>query len=313
MNVSIVFITWNRAEDLRRTLAHTLRYQQYFDELIVIDNGSKDNTIEILRQEFPQARLIRLHKNTGVCEARNIGAINANNELILFLDDDGFFDLSAIPLMVNQFQVNERLAVLGANIIYVDSPDLQRLDFERFKSLDIKASYNFEGTAFMIRKSIFIQVGMFPDYFFYSNEEDDLSLRLIRESYEIKRCGWAVMLHYASSKQRPGWRHTYYYYRNIHFQIWRNLPFGYALRESLLVTCGGLLRNLVGGNFWAFFKGTLTALVYLPRIIIQERAPLSMAQYRVYADLRGSEYKLTSRARRAWRICLHKLSALFGN
>ena len=147
----------------------------------------------------------------------------------------------------------------------------------------------------MIRRSIFIHVGMFPDYFFYSNEEDDLSLRLIKEGYKVYRCNHAVMLHYASPKQRPSTRHTYYYYRNIHFQIWRNLPFIFAIKESLVVTIGGLCRTLLGGNFRAFCKGTLSAIVALPKVIIAERKPLSIEQYRYYAALRGPDFKIGRR------------------
>ncbi|MEM4204302.1 MAG: glycosyltransferase [Candidatus Methanomethylicaceae archaeon] len=306
MNVSIVFITWNRAEDLRRTLAHTLRYQQYFNELIVIDNGSSDNTAEVVKFEFPQARLIRLHRNTGVCEARNIGAINANNELLLFLDDDGFFDLSMVPLLVNHFKSNERLAVLGCQIIQVSANKLDELVFESFKPpvTEISPAYTFEGTAFMVRRSVFMRVGMFPDYFFYSNEEDDLSLRLIKEGYEVGRCNQAIMLHYASPKQRPSTRHTYYYYRNIHFQIWRNLPAVYAIKESLAVALGGLCRTIFNGNFLPFCRGTLAAIVRLPRVIAKERSPLSLEQYRLYATLRGPEFKISRRVRRLVREVL---------
>lgn len=297
MDVSVVFITWNRIEDLRKTLLHTLSYEKYFNEIIVVDNGSCDNTAEVIKQEFPQIRLIRLHKNVGVCEARNIGAMNANSELILFLDDDGYFDLSIVPLMVKQFELNERLAVLGGRIVQVSS---ERLDFESFKSPEIKISraYNFEGGAFMIRRSLFIRAGMFPDYFFYSNEEDDLSLRLMKEGYEILRCNQAIMLHYASPNQRPKGRRTYYYYRNIHFQIWRNLPLWFALKESLLVMLGGFLRSLADGSFWAFCQGTLAAFIRLPKVIILERSPLNIQQYRVYATLRGPEYKLKNRIKK---------------
>ncbi|MGB9589012.1 MAG: glycosyltransferase family 2 protein, partial [Armatimonadota bacterium] len=118
---------------MRKTLSHLFRSPQYFDEVIVVDNGSSDGTPEMVRQEFPSVRLVRLHKNTGVCEARNIGAVNARNELLLFLDDDGYFDLSTIPLLVNQFQSNERLAVLGCQIIQVSTNELRELDFESFK------------------------------------------------------------------------------------------------------------------------------------------------------------------------------------
>jgi len=297
MQVSVVLITLNRKNELKLALEQIFRHPQYFDEVVLVDNGSSDGTPEMIRQEFPSVRLIRLHKNTGVCEARNIGAVNASNELLLFLDDDGYFELSTVPLMVDEFRKNERLAVLGGQIIQVSTTQLDDLDFESFKPpvWQTEPAYNFHGGAFMVRRSVFMQVGMFPDYFFYSNEENDLSLRMIREGYEVCRCNQAIMLHYASPKQRPNTRRTYYYYRNIHFQIWRNLPAVFAIKESLLVTLGGFWRAMFGGNFLAFCRGTMAALARLPWVIVRERNPLNLEQYRAYAKLRGAEYRLKKR------------------
>lgn len=306
MQVSVVLITWNRRDELRNTLNHLFLYPQYFAEVLVVDNGSSDGSPEMVMQEFPSVRLIRLHKNMGVCAARNIGAVNANNELLLFLDDDGFFDLTSVPLLVKEFESNERLAVLGCKIFQVNITNPSELDFKRFKPsvIETHPAYNFEGTAFMVRRSVFMRVGMFPDYFFYSNEEDDLSLRLLKEGYEVARTNQAIMLHYASPKQRPSTRHTYYYYRNIHFQIWRNLPAMFALKESLAVVVGGLFRTIFNGTFLPFCKGTLAALVRLPRVIIRERKPLSLEQYRLYAKLRGPDFKICRRVRKLVRETL---------
>lgn len=300
MGVSIVLITWNRKDELRRTLAHIFRYPQYFDEVLLVDNGSSDGTPAMVEQEFRRVRLIRMHKNTGVCEARNIGAINARNELLLFLDDDGYFDMSAVPVLVKQFEANERLAVLGCRVLHVKADQLAEPDFGALRPPTAEAlpGYTFFGGAFMARRSALIEAGMFPDHFFYSNEENDLSLRLIRMGYEIRRCTGAIMLHYASPKQRPSSRHTYYYYRNIHFEIWRNLPAIFALKESLAVSVGGLVRTIVGGNLSAFCRGTLAALIRLPGVIARERRPLTFEQYRYYAKLRGPDFRVFRRVRK---------------
>lgn len=297
MQVSIVLITWNRKEELRNTLKYLFKYKHFFKELIVVDNGSDDGTPEMIIKEFPSICLIRLHKNTGVCEARNIGAVNAKNDLILFLDDDGYFDASTIPLLVEQFENNEKIAVIGGQVVKIAHKLLEEIDFSVFKPSvsELTKSYNFVGTMFMIRRHVFFDVGMFPDYFFYSNEENDLSLRILKKGYEIYKCNYAIMLHYASSKQRPPKRHQYYYYRNIHFQIWRNLPLIFAIKESLFVSIGGFLRALFNGGLVIYLKGTLEALARLPGIIVKEREALSLEQYKLYASLRGEDFRLKNR------------------
>ena len=85
--LSVVVLTHNRISLLRRTLRSVLAQDFSALELIVVDNGSEDDTAEMVRQEFPSAQLIELFENTGI-RGRNIGFRAARAPLILSLDDD---------------------------------------------------------------------------------------------------------------------------------------------------------------------------------------------------------------------------------
>lgn len=288
-SVSIIIITFNREVGLEKALTYLMKKTEYFEEIILVDNGSTDGTIRMVRKKFPVIKLIRLHKNSGVAEARNIGAINAKNNLILFLDDDGYFNLESIPILINQFKKNDKLAAIGCEIIEVPSDDIFTLNFKDFKLNKEKVyfTYYFWGTAFILRKDYFLKVGMFPDYFFYSNEENDLSLRLIKYGFEILHCNFSIMFHYKSPIQRPNYRKTFYYYRNKQYEIWRNLPFAAAVKEGILVIIGGFIRTIFTRYFFPFCNGTVLALIKLPGKIIFERQPLSKKQYEKYIQLHG--------------------------
>jgi len=296
-NVSIIIITFNRAKELKKTLTYILKISRYFEEIILVDNGSTDNTIELIKDKFSKVQLVRLHKNVGVAEARNIGAINAKNNLLLFLDDDGYFDIKSIPELIKQFMKNKNLAVIGCKIVEIPSDSIYDLNFEDFilKNNTVFPSYYFWGTAFMLRRDYFIKVGMFPDYFFYSNEENDLSYRLINHGFDILHCTFSIMLHYRSPVQRPSTRKTLYYYRNKLYEIWRNLPFLPAVRESIFVTIGGLIRTIFTRNFSSFCYAITSALFRLPTIFISERQPLSRKQYKRYLQLRGEKVRIIKR------------------
>lgn len=210
-NVSIVIVTFNREKELEKTLTYIMKNSEYFEEIILVDNGSTDSTIRMVGEKYSGIKLIRLHKKLGVAEARNIGAINAKNNLLLFLDDDGYFDLESIPGLIRQFEKNSKLAVIGCRIIEVSYDNIFKLNFRDFilEKDEILPSYYFWDGAFMLRKDYFLQVGMFPDYFFYSNEENDLSLRLIKSNFEILRCNLSIMLHYKSPTQRQNHENFY--------------------------------------------------------------------------------------------------------
>jgi len=156
-------------------------------------------------------------------------------------------------------------------------------------------TYYFWGTAFMLRKDYFLEAGLFPDYFFYSNEENDLCLRLLKQNLDILHCNFSIMLHYRSPVQRPNYRKTFYYYRNKQYEIWRNLPFGPAIRESIIVVIGGFIRTIFTRNFLSFLHGTVLAFIKLSHILINEREPLSLKQYQKYVQLKSKEISLKFR------------------
>ncbi|MCU1348480.1 MAG: glycosyl transferase, family 2 [Acidobacteria bacterium] len=89
--VSVVLITWNSATYLRRCLAG-LRGQTYRPlEVIVVDNGSIDDSVAIIAAGLPEARVIRNEGNRGFAAAANQGIDAAGGELVLFCNPDAFF------------------------------------------------------------------------------------------------------------------------------------------------------------------------------------------------------------------------------
>jgi len=85
--VSVIISTFNAAQYLSEALG-SLRQQTYRAwEVIVIDDGSTDQTVEVATS-FPEVKMIRLEKNLGPGNARNIGVQNSSGEILSFLDGD---------------------------------------------------------------------------------------------------------------------------------------------------------------------------------------------------------------------------------
>ena len=88
MYFSVVIPTYNRKQTLRQTLL-ALHRQDYSDfEIIVVDDGSTDDTREMVHQEFPRVHLLCQEQNRGPAAARNLGIHTAKGEIIAFTDDD---------------------------------------------------------------------------------------------------------------------------------------------------------------------------------------------------------------------------------
>ena len=80
--VSLVISVWNRKDDLRENL-EAIREQTIPPlEVIVVDNDSEDGTPEMVIEEFPEVRLIRMpHNRYGACETFNVGFASARGDL----------------------------------------------------------------------------------------------------------------------------------------------------------------------------------------------------------------------------------------
>jgi GT2 family glycosyltransferase len=100
--VSIVIVSFNRAESLRRSLAALGDAHQ----ILVVDNGSRDGAAH-LDEEFPDVRFIRLPKNFGLTRALNIGVRAADGEYVLFLHDDACIGGAAVSQLADFLEARQ--------------------------------------------------------------------------------------------------------------------------------------------------------------------------------------------------------------
>ncbi len=85
--ISIIIPIWNRVTLISRAIDSVLAQTHLPDEIIVVDDGSTDNTSDMINRQYPQVRLL-FQENKGVSSARNLGIKAAQGEWIAFLDSD---------------------------------------------------------------------------------------------------------------------------------------------------------------------------------------------------------------------------------
>ena len=181
--VNFVILTRNRKTELMEALKSVIAQDYSRKEIIVVDNHSSDGSPQMVKECFPQVRLIQLKNNIGVCGGRNIGIRNSRGEIIIFLDDDAFFTShNATRKIVEKISSSNQIGVLAFQVkdYYtgeIPRQNIPRRDKKRISS-EYEASY-FCGTCCSIRKSLLNHVGVFPEDFFYSGEELDLSFRIL--------------------------------------------------------------------------------------------------------------------------------------
>lgn len=281
---------------LDKVLSHTLEHQDTYDEIILVDNGSTDGTPEFVEHKFPTINVVKLSCNLGVPGARNLGALTAKHNLLLFIDDDAYYDFSSIDILRKAFGRFPDVAAIGGKVLNAGKQGTFRADFEVYRSKVSRFRYalSFHGGVCLIRRDRLIEVGMLPEHFFYCGEEWDLSYRLIKAGYKILEHNNTILLHWNLPKYRKeNPKFFFYYFRNRHFRVWRNLPLSCCLIESIYVIFTGPWRARCPSNIRAFLKGTLSAFLKLPEVIMFERQPMALRQYLGYRWLNHREVDLS--------------------
>jgi glycosyltransferase involved in cell wall biosynthesis len=122
--VSIIIPTYNRAHTIERAIDSVLSQDYPSIEILVVDDGSKDNTGDRILQRYPDKRRIRYirQENGGVCSARNHGIREARGEFIAMLDSDDYWLPGKLRLQVSIMDAHPELSMVWSDMDAVN-PD----------------------------------------------------------------------------------------------------------------------------------------------------------------------------------------------
>lgn len=184
IDCSVIIPTHNRAAILAETLRRLLVLPDRRFEIIVVDNGSTDESADLMRR-FQSVRWIALGKNHG-CAARNIGAMAASGRVLLMLDDDSWPEPGVIDGLVQRFDRRHELGAVACRVRLVDRPD-------RHDAGGVPGIFFNCGGA--VRRDAFISAGGFPIDFDYYVEEYALACRLLKAGWRIEPHGDLLVWH----------------------------------------------------------------------------------------------------------------------
>jgi N-acetylglucosaminyl-diphospho-decaprenol L-rhamnosyltransferase len=195
------------------------------EEIIVVDNCSPDGSFTKLQCELVGARVVQSKSNGGFGAGVNFGARYCSSELMLVLNPDTYFEDKGICAAIDMFKTDPRIAVVGLDLVCPDGerqyssrrfysyldiigrrtpfgrhwPLKSRIDAHLMKSSwDLGQPFEADwvmGTGFLVRKSVFANLGGMDEGYFLYMEDVDLCARIWEAGYKVTCVPGARLVH----------------------------------------------------------------------------------------------------------------------
>ncbi|PID85069.1 MAG: glycosyl transferase [Chloroflexi bacterium] len=120
-DLSIIIVSWNVADLLRDCLHSIVAGRGELElQVIVVDSASSDNSVAMVRDEFPWVELLACDENVGFPKGNNLGLARANGRYVLLLNPDTVILGDALPQMMSFMRQNSGVGVLGCQLLNAD-------------------------------------------------------------------------------------------------------------------------------------------------------------------------------------------------
>jgi GT2 family glycosyltransferase len=197
-------------------------------ETIIIDNNSKDESLELIKKKFPHIQLIESNNNLGFAGGNNLGAKQAKGKYLLFLNSDTIITEPFIDDLIINIEKKEKIGIIAPKLLNQDKtiqesvfkfPTLWRAICESFflssilpnnKVIGDYRNFNYDtekqvdfvsGACFLIKKTIFDSINGFDESFFMYAEETDLTYRLHKREYNAYFSPTGNIIHIGKGSQ----------------------------------------------------------------------------------------------------------------
>ncbi len=241
-SATAVVSTWNKADDVCANLEALQAQVEAFDEIVLVDNASQDETVARVRAEFPDVRVVVMpNSDYGACETFNIGFACAITETTAILDDDVVLPGAWLALAKSRLMEEPAsTAIVSTKIVEPGMPDSYKnspaLNTERYMS-------TFRGCASLARSAALQEAGGYDERLFIYGNERDLTCRLLNLGYRVLQFPEAVAHHKTPFGIKMGKRSLFYHARNAWISMLKYAPLKDLLRMPFQVVGKVLLRS----------------------------------------------------------------------
>lgn len=295
MDLSICIVSWNTRADLERALASLAAGAAGLAwEAIVVDNASTDDSVAMVRSQFPQVQLICNQQNVGFAAANNQALARSKGDFALLLNSDTVVEEGALTRLVEFMRAHPRCGAAGAKLLNGDGslqyscrrfprmmtgffrkvPLGRLLPENRFDRNYLMKDWDhaeprqvdwLSGAALCVRRETLAEVGPLDEGYFMYCEDVDWCWRARMHRWEVWYAPAAVITHHIgrSSDQRP-YAMVLRFHRSMMRFYWKHYAVQYPRPLRWVPPVGIVVRCLVvlGENVVTSARSKLYALTH---------------------------------------------------
>lgn len=249
MKIAVVILNWNGNQMLERFLPSVTANTTGDAEVIIADNGSTDDSIDFLRTNYPQLRLVLMDKNYGFADGYNRSLAQIEADYYVLLNDDVEVTPGWTEPVVAQMEADPKMAICQPKLLMYDQRDtfeyaggaggfidkygypfcrgriFTTLEQDHGQYDDAREIFWASGAAMFVRADVWKQLGGLDGEFFAHMEEIDFCWRAKNAGWKVGYCPESVIYHVGGGtlpKTNP--RKTYLNFRNNMALLYKNLP-----------------------------------------------------------------------------------------
>ena len=260
-------------------------------ETLVVDNGSIDDSVAIVRKSYPWARVIASSSNRGFAGGNNFGVSHAHAEWLVFLNNDTIADSNWLQRLWAAGNAHGEYSLLASRLVFMHDPSIVDSAGDgylraggAFKHghgapadafMESREVFGACGGALMIRRSAFDELGGFDERFFMQYEDVDLSYRARLRGMRTLYVADAIVHHAGSGSLGTVTPAAVYYgQRNLEWTWIKNTPGRLLLKTAIphaIYSLAGVLHYIRLGRGASVLRAKFDALRGLPAVLADRR------------------------------------------
>lgn len=290
--VSVIIPNWN-GKDILQACLESLAKQSYEDfEIIVVDNGSSDGSVEMLQKGHNTVKIVRLKENVGFAPAVNKGILKSKAEYVVLMNNDTEAHQDWLKELVGALEKNKDYTIGASKMLFFDHRDKVNTAGDQItkygwakqrgfgedskKYTKQEPVFGASAGAAIYRRELFDEIGLFDEKFFAYIEDVDICFRAQLAGHKCLFIPTAKIYHHVSlTTKKLSKIGEYLTLRNTLMMIYKNFPTRLIIKYFIPIQYGILARILMDKNIRRILqviRAIFDLIILLPYILKKRRA-----------------------------------------